>query len=122
MGTQDDSIRADLGALGVEENIRHAVPAEPVMPGGDDPDMELFCVLEGCPVVALLYHGLDVQHMVLDVVPDGLNLSLVRLHLLVVAGLHFELLMEHLGSVVMRVALLRLIDEEEEKEKTSTLI
>ena len=49
--------------------------------------------------------------------PDGLNLSLVRLHLLVVAGLHFELLMEHLGSVVMRVALLRLIDEEEEKER-----
>ena len=55
--------------------------------------------------------------MVLDVVPDGLNLSLVRLHLLVVAGLHFELLMEHLGSVVMHVTLLRLIDEKEEKER-----
>ena len=60
MGTQDDSIRADLGALGIEENIRHAVLAEPVMPGGDDPGMEFFCVLEGGPVVALLDHGLDV--------------------------------------------------------------
>ena len=55
--------------------------------------------------------------MVLDVVPDGLDLSLVRLHLLVIAGLHFELLVEHLGLVVMRVALLRLVDEKEEKER-----
>ena len=31
--------------------------------------------------------------------------------------LHFELLMKHLGSVVMRVDLLRLLDEEEEKER-----